>query len=266
MSEERFVQVNDGRLFCSVSGKGEPLIFLHGNFNTHDIWSGQAEFFSAKYRVIRYDLRGYGRSTTPASRFSNVDDLDKVMNSMNVSRAVLIGSSSGGGIALEFALKHPERVKALVLSAPFISGQRMPVGMMWHGMKNYFAVRLKGRHAAIESFIKSDFWQYFIPSESHKAAREAVLFQLRHSDVFCRFEPRLAMPIHPPAIRRLHSIQAPTCMIIGDQDHPYNIKSTDMFHAALDSSSKVRMEGCGHLPFIEKPELFNEKVSEFLER
>lgn len=201
MSKERFVQVNDGRLFCSVSGKGEPLIFLHGNFNTHDIWSDQAEFFSAKYRVIRYDLRGYGRSSTPASRFSNVDDLNMVMNSMNVPRAVLIGSSSGGGIAMDFALKHPERVKALVLSAPFIIGQRMPPKMMWHGLKNYFAVRLKGRHAAIESFIKSDYWQYFIPSESNIAAREAVLFQLRHSDVFLSLRAPVD-DVHPSACNK----------------------------------------------------------------
>lgn len=221
-------------------------------------------FFSRMYRVIRYDLRGYGRSSTPRTKFSNVADLKAVMDALHVPKAILLGSSYGGGVALDFALEYPERVCGLILSAPFISGNSMPIQMIWNGLKNYLSVRFKGRETAIESFIKSDFWQYFIPPISKKMARDQILNQLRNADVFCRFEPRLSLPLKPSAVTRLHKIMLPTCMIIGDQDHPYNIKSTDLLHTTLCNSSKVVMGGCGHLPFVEEADTFNGVVMNFL--
>ncbi|QMV42688.1 alpha/beta fold hydrolase [Cohnella cholangitidis] len=255
----------DARLFYTVSGKGNPLILLHGNFNDHRIWDEQAVALAGYYQVIRYDLRGYGRSSTPNSAFSHVEDLKALIDALGLSKVSLIGSSLGGGIAMDFALAHPDLVHALILVAPSINGKSYPFAMTWHGIKNYINVRFRGREAAIESFIQSRYWQYFFPSLHKNHARERVLDNVRNPDNFCRFPPHLSTAIKPYAAKRLREISTPACIIVSDQDHPYNIKTADTLHEEIKSASKVVMTGCGHLPFVEEPYEFNEIVLGFLD-
>lgn len=260
-----YLEVDDARLFYTVSGKGNPLILLHGNFNDHRIWDEQAAAFSEYYQVIRYDLRGYGRSSTPTSAFSHVHDLKALIDALGLSKVSLIGSSLGGGIAIDFALSYPETVHALLLAAPSVNGNSYPFAMTWHGMRNYLNVRFRGREAAIESFIQSRYWQYFFPSPIKNQARERVLDNVRNPDNFCRFPPHLSTAIKPYAAKRLREISAPACIIVSDQDHPYNIKTADTLLEEIKAVSKVVMTYCGHLPFVEEPYAFNEIVLEFLD-
>lgn len=259
-----YLNVKDGRIFYAVSGKGNPVVLLHGNFNDHRIWSGQADFFSADYQLVRYDLRGYGQSSTPNSPFSNVDDLKRLADSLNLQKLILIGSSSGGGAAVDFALTYPHLVQALILVCPSVNGNPYPLKLVWQGMKNFINVRLKGREKAIESFMANPFWAYFFPSPVKKEARETVIQQVRNPRNFCRFSPNLSTAVKPHAIHRLREIQAPTLIIITDQDHPYNIKTAELLHKNLKRSSLICMQNCGHLPFVEEPETFNRTVHDFL--
>ncbi|MFU1795216.1 alpha/beta fold hydrolase [Paenibacillus azoreducens] len=259
-----YLDLNDGQLFYRVSGKGEPLVLLHGNFNDHQIWNEQTGAFSACYKVIRYDLRGYGHSSKPNVSFSNVVDLKALVDSLKLHRVTLIGSSSGGGVAIDFALTYPDRVQTLVLVSPAVNGNPYPMNMMWQGIKNYLNVRLKGREAAVEAFIKNHFWQYYYPSTMKEAARNNVLQNVRNLNNFCRFSPNLSTSVTPHTIRRLQEINVPTLIIISDGDHPYNIKTAEKLHNNIKLSCKIVMKGCNHLPFTEEPQEFNQIVLDFL--
>lgn len=259
-----YLNLNDGQLYYTVSGKGDPVVLIHGNFNDSQIWNEQAAALSTYYKIIRYDLRGYGLSSTPKSSFSNVDDLKALIDSLKLHKVTLIGSSLGGGVAIDFTLTYPDLVQALILVSPSINGHPYPRNMMWQGIKNYILVRLKGREKAIESFITNDYWQYFFPSEKKEEALRKVLTNVRNTNNFCRFSPNLSVPAKPYAISRLHEINIPTLIIIADQDHPFNIKTAETLHQNIKQSSKIMMEDCGHLPFIEKPHEFNHSVLEFL--
>jgi len=261
---EDYLNVKGGQIYYKVSGIGEPLILIHGNFNDRRIWDEQIAVFSSLYTTIRYDLRGYGLSSTPSAPFSNVEDLKALVDALDLPSVTLIGSSLGGGVAIDFALAYPHLVRSLILVSPSINGHPYPIRMMWQGIKNYMNVRLKGHERAIESFIANPFWQYFFPSTQKELARGSVLDNVRTISNFCQFSPSLSVASKPCAINRLHEISIPALIVISDEDHPFNIKTADILHQGIELSSKMMMQHCGHLPFIEEPQQFNRSVLNFL--
>ncbi|RCX23185.1 pimeloyl-ACP methyl ester carboxylesterase [Fontibacillus phaseoli] len=264
--KEGMLNIEGGQLFYTVSGEGEPIVLIHGNFNDHQIWNGQVDFFSAHYKLVRYDLRGYGLSSTPNATFSNIDDLKALIDSLKLRNIALVGSSMGGGIATDFTLTYPHLVKTLILVAPSINGNPYPMKLLWHGIKNFIHLRLKGRKKAIESFIVNPFWSYFFPPLRKVEARTQLIDNVRNPNNFCRFSPSLSAAVKPYAFNRLHEINIPTLIIIPDQDHSFNIETAKTLHKRIELSSKITMHGCGHLPFIEAPHEFNQTVFDFLSK
>ena len=110
-----YVDVPGGKLYYDAIGEGQPLVMIHDGLLHRKTWDYQFAKFQKYHRVIRYDRRGYGESSAPEGPYSNEDDLLRVLDRFGLERAVLMGMSSGGGLAIDFALAHPERVKSLVL-------------------------------------------------------------------------------------------------------------------------------------------------------
>lgn len=259
-----YLDLGDGHLYYKVTGRGKPLILLHGNFNDHQIWNEQVEQLTESYQVIRYDLRGYGRSSTPTVSFSNVDDLKALIDFLKLDQVTLVGSSLGGGVAIDFTLTYPHLIHRLILACPSINGHRLPLRMTWQGIKNFYITQHKGKERAIEAFIDNPFWQYYFPASAKEEAVTKVLQNVRNVNNFCRFSPNLSKAARSSAIGRLDEITAPTLIIISDQDHPYNLQSAQLLHAKLRHSTKMIMQNCRHLPFVENPSEFNKAVLNFL--
>ena len=107
--------VSGGQLYYEVQGEGPPLVLLHAGGMDSKMWDAQFNDLSQQFRVVRYDLRGFGRSSIPEQSFYPVDDLYQLMQHLGLKRASLIGLSMGSGVALNFALEYPEMVEKLVL-------------------------------------------------------------------------------------------------------------------------------------------------------
>jgi 3-oxoadipate enol-lactonase len=116
------VDVNGARLWVEDEGEGPAVLFVHGGLGDLRLWEPQARALARQFRSIRYDLRFWGRSTGPPAAFSAVDDAVGVLDALGVERAALVGLSLGGGLALDVALAHPDRVWALVHVAAGVSG------------------------------------------------------------------------------------------------------------------------------------------------
>lgn len=261
---ESVLEVRQGHLFYRVCGQGEPVVLLHGNFHDHHIWSKQFAGLADHCQVIAYDQRGYGRSSTPQAAYSAVDDLATLLGHLKLEQVTLIGSSSGGALALDYALAYPDSVKRLILAAPSVSGRTYPLRMLWKGMANYRRRQTKGAEEAIEALIADPYWHYVFPAADKLEARTAVLANMHKPDNFCRIPAKLTAPAKPGAWNRLQQLALPVSVVIGDRDHPYNRQTAEELVKRLPHARSTVFRNCGHLPFVEEPAAFNRLVLEEL--
>ncbi|WP_218854739.1 alpha/beta fold hydrolase [Paractinoplanes atraurantiacus] len=120
---ERFIDVSDGVLWAEDTGEDlPPVVLVHPGVGDARIWDPVWERLGGRHRLIRYDVRGFGRSAPPAGPFSRLDDLRRLLDRLGVGPALFAGCSMGGGTALDLALAEPDRVRGLVLACPGISG------------------------------------------------------------------------------------------------------------------------------------------------
>jgi 3-oxoadipate enol-lactonase len=115
-------KLDDGYLAFETRGEGVPLVFIHGFSFDMRSWDAQVEVLSRYFQVVRYDLRGFGRSSMPAGPYSHVQDLRALIESLALSAPVVIGLSLGANIALSCALDHPHAVRGLVLASSGLPG------------------------------------------------------------------------------------------------------------------------------------------------
>src|SRR4051794_18726199 len=119
---EGFIEANGARIYYQEASSGFPLVLIHAGVADHTMWDAQFDLFAQQYRVIRYDMRGFGSSTMPATPFRFIDDLHAVLDALGVQRTYLAGVSIGGSTVIDYTLTHPERVAALVPTACGIQG------------------------------------------------------------------------------------------------------------------------------------------------
>ena len=117
-----FLELVGGKLYYEVAGEGQALVMSHAGFVDSGMWDDQWQELARHFRVIRYDMRGYGQSSRVNGPISRREDLLCLLEHLNVERTYLMGCSMGGEITLDFALEHPEMVAALILVSAVPSG------------------------------------------------------------------------------------------------------------------------------------------------
>jgi pimeloyl-ACP methyl ester carboxylesterase len=172
ISEE--LSVNGGKLYYETTGDGLPVVLIHAGYLDSRMWDSQFETFSRQYQVIRYDVRGYGKSSRSESNYSDAVDLKSILDHLKIDRAVLVGVSMGGRIALDFAVEYIDRVRALVLinfgirgyisSGPEEDGLFDPI---IETRKDYLKLREEGklREAAA---IDVNLWNHALSKETRE--------------------------------------------------------------------------------------------------
>jgi pimeloyl-ACP methyl ester carboxylesterase len=122
--QSSYAEINGVRLFHEIFGEGEPLVLLHGNVGDCRIWDDQFKIFAEKYRVIRYDSRGFGKSSLPkiSNPYSFHEDLKAPIMHFGISKAHLLGHSMGSGIVIDFVLSYPEMSNSLIVAGPWLFG------------------------------------------------------------------------------------------------------------------------------------------------
>jgi len=259
--ESGFIAVDGGKIFYEAAGKGPALIMIHDGILHRETWDAQFTEFANTHRVIRWDRRGYGRSPKPEASFTHLDDLLTLMDSLKVDKAVLMGCSSGGLLAIDFALEHPERVQALVLAGPIISG---------FGFSRHFRTRggwdkskTGGRY---ENRI--DYWSQIDPwviNRENKAAGEKLVKLLNKNPQNIEGSGRFARSPGRPAIGLLPKIKIPTLIIAGESDLPDVHAHVGVIQAGIAGSERVVLADSGHLAHFEVPDEFNKVVRDFFE-
>ena len=262
-----YVPVGRYSLYYEETGKGEPLILIHGGLLDRRMWDGQFELFSRWSRVIRYDNRNHGLSRGLPDSFSYHEDLNRIMEALGIQRARLVGLSLGGAIAIDFALAHPEKVSALVLVSSGLSGYEFRDSTLKVNQKKQAdAAARKDMNAYVEYFQRS--WTdgpHRTPEQVNRDVRQKVREMCKAT--LSKPEPdNTTIPLEPPAVGRLSSIHIPTLFVLGDLDMASIQEISGLVLKGIPGSRKVVIKGAAHMVNMEKPEEFNEVVGEFLSK
>jgi pimeloyl-ACP methyl ester carboxylesterase len=205
------VDVNGARLWVEEQGSGPAVLFVHGGLGDLRLWEPQARALAPRFRCIRYDLRFWGRSEAPGVEFSSIDDAIGVLDALDVDRAAVVGLSLGGGLALDVALAHPERVWALVHVAAGVSG--MPVDP--YSAEQTAAFEAAEAQHDLDTMMAIDF-AVWAPLGADDELRE-----LWRATPDARGIPDGAKPLRgEPASERLEQVAVPTLVIVPTHDPP----------------------------------------------
>ncbi|HEX8353421.1 MAG TPA: alpha/beta hydrolase, partial [Pyrinomonadaceae bacterium] len=149
-----FAEVNGTRLYYETAGRGPAVVLLHGGLNDSRLWDEQMGPLSKRFRVVRYDLRGFGRSNAEPVEFWPTEDLRALLDFLKIEKATLVGLSLGGIVAADFALEHPARVDRLILVGPGLRGYKATPD---EKTLNAFRVGAgEGAEKYFEAFLQSD--------------------------------------------------------------------------------------------------------------
>src|SRR5689334_22636384 len=212
---ESMIDVGGGdRVWSDDTGAGPPLVLVHPGVGDSRIWDPILPALQERYRVIRYDARGYGRSPAPTAPFVLLDDLVTVLDHYGLSRTAVVGCSQGGDCALGLAVTQPSRVSALVLLCPGITGYEVPPDPSVDAAFD----------AAFEESGADGIAEVALGLWARSGRTPEAVAQLRSAARAWLADGELSQP-NPAVFDRLGEISVPTALLVGDLDREWIIES-----------------------------------------
>jgi 3-oxoadipate enol-lactonase len=250
-----------GRLYYEVAGAGPAVVLIHAGLWDARIWDDQFEVFAEHHRVVRYDIRGFGRSDHMERPFSFQQDMADLMAALDLSHAALVGGSLGGAIAMDVAIDRPDLVDALVLVCSGLGGYEWGTD---EGLKAAWPeIDRRVEQGDLEGAVdlSLSIWTPLrTDPEVDRRIREIAMDQKRND----LENWDLVQGLDPPAAERLDEVRVPTLVIVGDRDVRDMETVADRLIAGIPTARRVTMTDCDHLPNMRDPVGFNRLVLDFL--
>ena len=257
----------DGRLEASSPRRETPVALIHGHSVGLRLWDPQVPaLLDAGYRVVRYDVRGHGRSAAPPTGYSwehYLADLRALLDHLRLERVHLAGISMGGAIALQFVLEEPGRVASLALLDSALPGFTYSPEFEDGVERLRAAVRAEGPRVALERIWLAH--PIFDGVRRHPEAFAALRRMVLDYPAADYLDEAEYPPPERPAIDRLHEVQAPALVVVGELDLPDFRIIADILAENLSSARKLVVPDAGHLPNLERPEVVNAALLSFLD-
>jgi 3-oxoadipate enol-lactonase len=253
------IEVVGGRLAYVEHGEGPPLVLLHGGGLDHRMWAPQLATLPADHRVIAYDARGHGLSSTPAGPFRHADDLVALLDGLGVERAVLVGTSMGAATAVDTAVEYPERVAGVVASG---AGGGDP-----HFRDPWQLEVLAQRDAARtpEDWIAASLRFAAGPTRSVDELDPAIVDSL-HGQMRETLTRHVAsgvpmLPTEVPDVpTRRAGITVPVLAVGGALDSADHLRVARELADAVPQGRLALVDGAAHYPNLERPREFDDLV------
>ncbi len=254
-----FADINGGKIYYEVRGAGHPLVLIHGGQMDRRMWDEQFDLFSKTYRVIRFDVRGFGKSPASTNVYADENDLAALLKYLHIEKAYVLGLSLGGRISIDFALTHPDMVDAIVPVAPGLSGFHFTEDP--NETDSWRAALAGDWQKVADLWLKSGYMS--LAMENTKIAPRLRQLALENAHQYLD-NPMLESIPNPPAIERLPDIKTPTLIIVGNRDVSDIHEICGLLYARIPGAREIVIEGSGHIINMEQPELFNRAVLNFL--
>jgi pimeloyl-ACP methyl ester carboxylesterase len=259
------MNVGGAQLRYEVAGSGDPAVVLvHGWALTQDIWDDQMAALQDSYRVVRYDMRGFGKSTGDADRSAEPDDLRILLDSLGIRSPVhLVGLSRGAGVVADFAARWPDRVRSLVL---YGKGP-MPGFPLTAEMRDGPPFGAIARNHGVDS-LKQFIAASPLGWRPDGAPTRAML---RLDSIMTAYDARDVLHGRPPSGRvpeasldDIARLRMPVMILNGDHEMPLLLAVADSLSARIPGARKVVIRNGGHGAHLHQPDAFNRELLAFL--
>jgi pimeloyl-ACP methyl ester carboxylesterase len=268
------IRCNDLHHYYELDGEGPSLVFIHGAFGDARFFEPQWKYFSSKCKVLRYDLRGHGRTgASGLERYTMetfADDLAALLKATQIDAATVCGISWGGSIAQTFAIKYPERLKGLVLA-----GSSVSMSLSWgEKLLRYVlfpraAMMLTIRAMSVERFVNFSFWlanltlgKKWLNEADHtlEYIRQCML-QIDRREYLKIWDAIYGFDLQP-----LERIRCPTLVLTGERDNKMILRHAQEILRRIPGAEARVLPGAYHAMTLEQPGAFNDALEEFLNR
>jgi 3-oxoadipate enol-lactonase len=247
-------------IYYKISGNenGPKMVLIHGLFLNSDCWKFQLEAFESKYHILRFDLRGHGRSTKPKKRFTirnYVDDMFALMNHLKWTKDLyLVGHSLGGMIALVYGLENPSHVKKMIVADSFCFISQEAITDVLGRINN----------SKLEKFAIGISVRGMVPYNDEKAEFVAKLVTDHMTKKDCLQATAASAGFN--ICENLKSLTVPVLIPVGKKDITTPVWASEMIHEWLPESELVIIPDAGHLIILDHPNEFNNLVKLFWEK
>lgn len=260
-----FAEINGARIYYEVAGEGQPFVMIHAGIASSAQWDDQFAYFAKHYKVVRYDMRGYGQSLPVPDDYQRHEDLRGLMDHLNIDHAIVMGCSMGGGAAMNFALDYPARADALIMvgSGPAGFGyDDWSPSPLDEEMEAAYEAGDMARVNEIGMRIFVD-GQGRTPDQVDPALRKKV-YDMNTIALANEGKNGKDLPRPVPAAQQLGSLKMPVLIVMGDLDEQYIHRAFAFMAENIPGAQTVVMPGTSHLPNMEFPDAFNAHVQAFL--
>lgn len=263
-----YLDLGDGQIYYEMAGDAFPLVLSHAAFLDSRMFDAIWEPLAEHFRVIRYDMRGFGRSSLVNGPVARRRDLEQLFMQLGINQAHLVGCSYGGEIALDLALEQPGQIASLILVAATPSGFELKGEPPRHMLEMFDAMQRGDADQASELQIR--IWldgELREPEQVEPELRKKALEMNRipvTQRTFFLADSQPSDPLDPPAVTRLEEVPCPTLIVAGSLDHPEVLRAADEMAARIPNARKAIFEGSGHVPTYEQPEDFIRHLLDFL--
>ncbi|MFL1426712.1 MULTISPECIES: alpha/beta fold hydrolase [unclassified Nocardiopsis] len=276
------IDTGSTRLAYDEAGDGPAVVLLHAGAADRRMWDHQFAALAADHRVVRYDRRGVGGSADHEGPVEHHRDLLDLMDALDIDRATLVGASYGGAHAVDAALAAPDRVGALALVCPGMSGHRWPpsfadaaaaavgTAVPAENLARYRAGNAEPDPADVAAMAQAQA-RFMVagpgraPEDLAPEAWDLSLLMLR--ELFARMWSSPANTprwIDPPANGRLAEVAVPTLVVKGLSDVREIQEVADLYTAGVPGARLLELPDTGHLPSVERPAELTAALAGFL--
>lgn len=264
----KILNTDGAYLYYEVGGKrkGVPVVFIHGFTLDARMWEPQWKAFGKSFRTMRYDVRGFGRSAQTSEPHDPAADLLALLDHLKIERAHLVGLSMGANIALNFAVRYPQRVLKVVAADPNLDGFTDYTPELFAAFGQVLgAVAQSGWNETTQNlWLKVPLLQL----QTSYVSRQALVEHMVRSYSGAQFINPAAGPQYgqPPTLERLTDLKAPTLVIIGERDEESIRRIGNIIAQKVPNAQRLLLAEAGHLSNLDQPDRFNLAVLRFLEK
>jgi pimeloyl-ACP methyl ester carboxylesterase len=264
------INLGDAQLYYEEAGHGAPLVLLHGHSFDRRMWDPQFAELARHYRVIRYDMRGYGLSSLPveSQEFLHADDLYRLLQALHIPKAHLVGLSLGGFVAVDFMALHPAQTLSVVSCSGSIYARPGPEQPITEAEIARRRIEIAQVQAQGPAAFKERWLASLLKSSGPPPQKSAPLLRQMVQDWSMwqplHVEPRVLLGTSLVPRLRAQPVRVPLLLLAGERESAARTHDNETLQQLVPGAQTAILPNAGHVANLDNPAAFTKAVLDFI--